>query len=198
MIDNWRSYRLEDFIPFTPEVYFRLIERVNEAWWPVQFVAIALGLVVLILAFRGKSRLALALLAPAWAFCGVVFHLQYYAEINVAASWFGYMFITQAILLLVLAAATSKPDPSRRPDRWRMSIGVAITVVGLLPWPLFSLMSSGDWSQSEYFALHPDPTALFTFGMVLLCLRGLKAGLAVLVPVVWGAISILTLIALAP
>jgi hypothetical protein len=198
VIDDWRSYRLEDFIPFTPEVYFRLIERVNEAWWPIQFVAIALGLAALILAVRGNTRSALALLAPAWIFSGIVFHLQHYAEINVAATGFGYMFIAQAILLLVLATATSRPDPSRHRDRWRTSIGVAITVVGLLPWPLVSLARSGGWSQSEYIALHPDPTALFTIGMVLLCLRGFKAGLAVLVPVVWGAISILTLIAMAP
>lgn len=198
MIDDWRSYRLEDFIPFTPEVYFRLIERVNETWWPVQLLALALGLAALILAVRGNARWALALLAPAWAFSGIVFHLHYYAEINVAATWFGYLFIAQAVLLLALAATMGKPDPSSHPGRWRTVTGVAITVVGLLPSSLVSLARSENWSQSEFFALHPDPTALATIGLVILCLRGLKTGLAALIPIAWAAISILTLIAMTP
>jgi len=198
VIDDWLSYRLEDFIPFTPEVYFRLIERVNEAWWPVQFVAIALGLATLILAVRGNPRWALALLAPAWIFSGIVFHLQHYAEINVAATWFGYMFIAQAALLLVLAVAMGKPDRSSRPGRWRMSVGATISVAGLLAWPLISPIRGDGWIQSEFFALHPDPTALATIGLIVLCLRGFKTGLAALIPIIWGAISILTLIAMAP
>ena len=33
MIADWASYALADFIPFTAEVYARLVERVNEAGW---------------------------------------------------------------------------------------------------------------------------------------------------------------------
>jgi len=198
VIDDWRSYRLEDFIPFTSEVYFRLIERVNEAWWPAQFVAIAFGLAVLILAVRGNYRWVLTLLAPAWAFSGIVFHFQHYAEINVAATWFGYTFIAQAALLLLLAAAVGKPELSSRPGPWRIATGTAITVIGLLAWPMVSLVRNESWTQSEFFALHPDPTTLATIGLIILCLRGFKAGLAALIPIAWGAISILTLIAMAP
>jgi len=34
--------RLQDFIPFTAEVYFRLLERVGEAFWQQQLLTLAL------------------------------------------------------------------------------------------------------------------------------------------------------------
>ena len=70
-MSDWQSYRLEDFIPFSPEVYFRLVERINEAWWPLQFLALGLGLAALAAAWRGRVRVALVLLAPAWAASGM-------------------------------------------------------------------------------------------------------------------------------
>ena len=113
MIDDWASYALADFVPFTPEVYVRLIERVNADGWPLQLPAVALGLACLVLAWRGRARLALGLLAPAWACSGVVFHLQRYAELNWAATWFGGAFLAQAVLLfgfaLVGGGAPSRP-----------------------------------------------------------------------------------------
>lgn len=43
-MNGWQTYRLEDFIPFTPEVYWRLLERINEAFWPLHVLAVAIGL----------------------------------------------------------------------------------------------------------------------------------------------------------
>lgn len=199
MAGDWRSYRLEDFIAFTPEVYFRLIERVNETWWPAWFLGLALGLTALLLALRGQGGFGLALLAPAWICSGVVFHLQHYAEINVAATCFGYAFLAQAGLLLALPASLRQDaDVSQRPRRWWWGIGSILAISGLLLWPLLSALCGGVWSRAEVFALHPDPTALVTLGMILICLRGLRAGLAALIPLAWALISALTLLAMQP
>lgn len=57
-MNGWQTYRLEDFIPFTPEVYWRLLERINEAFWPLHVLAVAIGLAALLLALRGNRRTA--------------------------------------------------------------------------------------------------------------------------------------------
>jgi len=192
---DWLSYRLADFIPVTPEVYFRLVERVNAAWWPLQLLAGALGLVALALAWRGRSRFALALLAPAWAASGVVFHLQRYAELNWAAVYFGGAFLVQAVLLLALALFGR--DPGRRPGATPRAVtGAALALFGLVAYPVVTAVAGDGWSRAEVFGLHPDPTAVATLGMVLLALTGARAWLALALPLLWLLVASLTLVAL--
>ena len=79
MIDNISSYSVKNFIPFGDEVYFRLFERHFEKWWPVHPLMLLLGVIILVLAWMGKSRaLAVALAVPI-VFCAVTFHFQFYA-----------------------------------------------------------------------------------------------------------------------
>ena len=67
-MNEWTSYRLQDFIPFTAEVYFRLLERMRETFWPLHLLTLALGATTLVLALKHRPRLACLLLAPLWAF----------------------------------------------------------------------------------------------------------------------------------
>lgn len=195
MNGDWLSYRLGDFIPFTNEVWFRLVERVNEAWWPLQFPVIVLGLAALVLAWRGRPRLALALLAPAWASTGIVFHLQRYAELNWAAVYFGAAFLVHAVLLLTLALFGRMPE--RRVERTPGTFVVAaVALFGLVAWPAIVLVTGHGWNRAEVFALHPDPTAVASLGVALLALRGIRSGLATVIPLLWLGVSILTLVAL--
>ncbi|NCF09887.1 MAG: MFS transporter permease, partial [Gammaproteobacteria bacterium] len=190
-----QSYRLEDFIPFSPEVYFRLVERINEAWWPLQFLALGLGLAALAAAWRGRVRVALVLLAPAWAASGIVFHLQRYAELNWAADYFGGAFLVQSALLLGLGLFGRAPErpPGRSPMAW---VGAAITLFGLVGYPLIASVGGHGWSRSEVFALHPEPTVLVTLGIALVVLVGVQAALAAVIPILWIGIATLTLAAL--
>ena len=43
-MSEWWTYRLYDFLLFTPRTYYRLFELYNAAVWPAQIAAIALGL----------------------------------------------------------------------------------------------------------------------------------------------------------
>jgi hypothetical protein len=195
VIADWTSYALADFIPFTPEVWFRLVERVNVAGWPLQFPGIALGLAALVLTWRGRPRLALTLLAPAWASAGVVFHLYHYAELSWAAVHFGAAFLAQAALLLTLARFGRMPD--RRVERTPGTVVVAaVALFGLVAWPAMVLVTGHGWNRAEVFALHPDPTAVASLGVALLALRGLRAYVATLIPLLWLGVSTLTLVAL--
>ena len=195
-MNGWQTYRLEDFIPFTPDVYWRLLERINEAFWPLHVLAVAIGLAALLLALRDNQRIALALLAPAWLTSGILFHFTYYAELNWAAPWFGWGFIAQAALLLALAwfAGSSRTHgPSKGVST---GIGAIVAMVSLLGYPLIAATIGPGLSHAETYGLHPDPTAIATLGVLLILLRGPGFWLASLIPILWCVIGALTLIAI--
>jgi len=196
MINDWQTYRLGDFIPFAPEVYFRLIERVNEAFWPLQLVTLAMGLAALALALRGNGRAALIVLAPGLVVSAFAFHFDYYAEINIAAPWLGRAFIAQAVLLAVIAALPGPRPPQPPPGAIQRIVGTAIAVIGLAAWPLISVLAGHGWNRSEVFGLHPDPTAVAALGIVLLVVTKLRAALVMMIPAFWCLMTGLILHAL--
>jgi len=195
-MSDWQSYRLEDFIPFTPEIYWRLIERINETFWPLHILTVALGTAALVLALRGNMRTALILLAPAWLSSGIIFHLSYYAELNWAAPWFGRAFIAQAAILLVIAAFIVNRQAGSRTGGLTTRVGTAITALALLAYPLIAIVLGPGPTRAETHGLHPDPTALATIGIVLVALRGGGAWLALVIPMLWCLVATLTLIPL--
>ena len=196
MNDDWQTYRLGDFLPVTPEVYWRLIERVNEAWWPLQLLTLALGLAALVMALRGNRRIAWLLLAPAWLSSGVIFHLNYYAELNWAASWFGRGFIAQAGVLLALVAFAGPGKVQYQPGTASTAIGAILAISALLAYPLIALTLGGGATHAEIFGLHPDPTAIATLGILLAAHRGPATWLALPIPLLASLLATLTLVAL--
>ncbi len=191
-MEDWQSYRLTDFIPFTPDVYWRLLERVNEAYWPLQFAIVALGFLALWLAWVGKPRWVLLLLAPVWLGTGLGFHLRHYAELNWAATWFGWAFIGQAALLLALAPVVRLAFVRKWPRR----VGAGLAIVALLIYPWLATALGQGFRHAEIFGLHPGPTAIASLGLTLMVLRGAMAWLAMVIPLLWCLIDGLTLIAL--
>ena len=87
------GYQLQQFIPFSHDVYLRLLERIGETYWPWHIATLLLGVIVLLLALRYKASAGCILLAPLWLFVGYVFFLQHYAELNWAGNYIGYAFI---------------------------------------------------------------------------------------------------------
>ena len=65
-----------DFLLFSPRTYYRLFELYNAAIWPLQIVALAAGVAILLLcasqAWRG--RLIAAMLAACWLWFAWAFH----------------------------------------------------------------------------------------------------------------------------
>ncbi len=192
----WHTYRLEDFVPFTPDIYWRLLERINEAFWPLHVLAVAIGLTALLLALRGNQRMALALLAPAWLTSGIIFHFTYYAELNWAAPWFAWGFIAQAALLLALAFFAGSSRTQGPSKGLSTGIGATVAVVSLLAYPLIAATIGPGLSHAETYGLYPDPTAIATLGVLLILLRGPSFWLASLIPFLWCVIGSLTLIAI--
>ena len=61
-------YSMRQFLPITPEAYFRLFERLNEALWPFEVFAFIARIVVPILMRRGNGAMAGILWGLCW--CG--------------------------------------------------------------------------------------------------------------------------------
>lgn len=191
-MNGWSSYALQDFIPFTADIYFRLLERMNETFWPLHLLTFALGVAAVLLAFKNRGRLACLFISPVWGFVAFAFFIQRYAELNWAGGYIGYFFFAQAILFILIALTTKRLDNAfwKKPS---VVIGIAIALVGLIGWPFIAPLTGGSWSQAEFFGIHADPTAMVTFGLALILLRGWGLWLIALIPALWLLISGLTL-----
>lgn len=186
------GYQLQQFIPFSSDVYLRLLERIGEAYWPWHIATLLLGVLVLLLALRHKAHAGCMLLAPLWAIVGVAFFIQHYAELNWAGDFFGYAFIAEAILLLFIALSgkgLAKTAPAKRPA---IVIGLILALTGLVGWPFIWLLTGSSWYQAEVFGIFADPTAIATLGLLLIMLRGWLLWLSAIIPLLWLLISGLT------
>lgn len=185
---EWWTYRLSDFLMFTPGTYYRLFERQNEALWPLQLFTLALGVVLTGTAWRvaGRRQVLPGLLAMVWVFVAWAFHWQRYAPINLAAKWFAAAFVLEALLLAGWAArmaASQTAAPRRRG-------GLVMSLLGLVLLPLIGPLLGRSWAAVELFGLAPDPTATVTLGLLLM--TGAPAPLLV-IPLLWCVASWATL-----
>jgi hypothetical protein len=189
-MSEWWTYSLTDFLLFAPETYQKLFASYNRAVWPAQLVAVALGIALLVPAWhrhRHFLRLALAILAAGWALSGWAFHLQRYATINWAATWFAAGFLLQAALLCA-AAATMRHAPA---VGGRSLAGTAMMTIALL-YPLLAPLTGRPFGQAEVIGFAPDPTVLTTLGLLLILPPPWRWRLLPL-PLVWSAIGGATL-----
>ncbi len=84
-MSEWWTYRPEDFLLFSPRVYWRMFELHNAAFWPLHFATLAAGLAIILLVLRRPSSRGLwvaLILAALWAFVGLTFLWGRYAAIN--------------------------------------------------------------------------------------------------------------------
>lgn len=193
MIEDWTSYRVADFIPFTAEVYFRLLERMGETFWPLHLLTVAMGLLIVLLALNGRGRVACVLLAGFWAWVGVTFLMQRYAQLNWAGEYFAWGFLAQAALLVLIALSGRGSASAGRPAGVSGWVGLTLGLAGVLAYPVIAPLAGFGWLQAETFGIHPDPTAVATIGIALVAFDGAWRWLAFVVPGLWCLISILTL-----
>ncbi|MCK5790092.1 MAG: MFS transporter permease [Ketobacter sp.] len=187
-MEEWSTYAVANFIPFTAEVYLRLIERVNAAWWPLHLATTVIGIGALALAVTGR-RLAGTLLALLWGWAAYGFLQQFYANLNWAGVWFARGFYLQALLLTLLIFTTHQG--SKLPTA-RLRSGVLLATLGLF-WPLISLIGRVTLRQTEVVGIHADPTTIFALGVILLMQRGWWLWVLLPMPLLWCLISGLSL-----
>jgi hypothetical protein len=168
-MSEWWTYTLSDFLMYAPRTYWRLVELYNRDFWPLHVPVLATGLAALWLAAsrrRQGFRSIACGLAAVWLWVGWAFLWQRYASINWAAQYLAAAFAVQAVLLLAAAwlcsKATAPPGVAARGTGWLLA------TAGLL-YPLLGLALGRPWVQAEVLGMAPEPTALFTLGVLLLC-----------------------------
>ncbi|WP_026873417.1 DUF6064 family protein [Inquilinus limosus] len=193
-MSEWWSYRLSDFLLFSPRTYYRLFELYNAAIWPAQIASVLLGLAALMLLRRGGplgGSAAAAILAACWAWVAIAFHLDRYATINWAAPWAAAAFLAQAALLVWAGVIGNRLSaPSRLGPAGRAGIGIFL--IALAAQPAIGPLLGRGWRQAEIFGVAPDPTAIGTLGLLLAAAGPARWGLMVL-PVLWCAVTGATL-----
>ncbi len=179
-------------LPFTPDVYFRLIAQYNAEIWPGQVAGYALGAVavLLVLLWPGQwvARFVTAFLAFCWLWIGAVWHLQHYATLLWAAWGFAALFCVQGVLLARAGASRRKPVQfsfRAGPAGWA---GLFLMLYGLAGYPLVAWLAGPHWPGVPLFGVAPGPTTIFTFGLLLLAEQGPPRHL-LLFPVLWSLIQ---------
>lgn len=195
-MSEWWTYRLSDFLMFSPGTYWRLVERYNRDTWPLHVVMLAAGLALWWLSAR-RHRFAqpavLVVLAAIWLWVGWAFHWRRYAPINWAAAWLAAAYVLQAVLMFAVAIlGISRRSGPVAP--WAAAGASVFVVLGVLLYPLMGVLAGRPFIQSEVFGLMPEPTAAATLGLVFatnLPWRGLLAA----IPAMSLVLGLLTLLA---
>jgi hypothetical protein len=189
-VSEWWTYTLSDFLLFSPRTYFRLFELNNRAVWPAQVLALACGAAILPL-MRGRKpwhgRLLAAILAASWLWIAWAFHLERYAAINWAATWFAAAFAVQAVLLGWTGVVRGSLA-CRALDQWVARASLAMVAFALFAMPLIAPLTGRSWIQAEVFGIAPDPTAIATLG-VLAGAVGRTVWVLMPVPLLWCLIT---------
>ena len=187
----WKTYHLSDFLLFSARTWDRLFERYNRDVWPLQLVAVALGVCILVLALRRApawhGRVIAAILAVTWLWVAWAFQLKRYATINWAAKWFALAFVIEAMLLIWVGVVRDRfrAIPKRRAVRWS---GIVLFTFALVVAPLIGVLMRGSWSTAQTFGITPDPTVVATIGVILFAGERRAVSLLI-VPLLWCAIS---------
>ncbi|MBT6093363.1 MAG: hypothetical protein HOH04_00670 [Rhodospirillaceae bacterium] len=173
------TYSLSDFILFSPETYARLFVRYHEAIAPLPWIGFAAGLAIIWLVLRGQGRWATLLLAAGWIWTGWAFQIEPYAQLNWAATYFGWAFIIQGIALVL--AARDGTDRS----------GLVLLALAVVIHPLIGLITGHAWPTTGLVGTAPDPTAVASLGLALMWRGWRYWGLAI-IPAFWCLVSVAT------
>jgi hypothetical protein len=191
-MSEWWTYRPEDFLLFSPRVYWRMFELHNAALWPLHVVTLAAGLAVILLIARRpgtRTRWAALILAILWIFVGWSFLWNRYSTINWAAIYVAPAFFAEGVLLLVASLYDALAFAKRRPaDR----IGYLMFGFALLGQPLLAPLQGRGWASSEVFGIAPDSTVMATLGVLLLA-HGRLVPWLLPIPLLWCLLSGITL-----
>lgn len=191
-MSEWWTYRPEDFLLFSPRVYWRMFELHNAALWPLQVPALAAGATIVLLVARwpiSSARWLALLLAALWGFVGWSFLWERYVEINWAVAYVAPAFAVEGVMFLVCGLLPN----SLAFDRRGLAGGIGYFMLAFaIAFPLLAPLQGRGWASSEVFGIAPDPTAVATLGLLLLA-RGRLMPWLLPIPALWCLLSGMTL-----
>jgi hypothetical protein len=157
----------------------------------MQALAYLLGLACVALAVRPTRRSspfiawALGLL---WIFTGARYHLAFFDRVSPVAQPAGALFIVEGTLLVIAGVVWSRLSFRFVPGP-RAVAGLAFAVYALTLYPLLGHLAGHMYPRAPMFGVTPCPTAIFTFGMLLMTDRPVPAWLLP-IPFVWSLVGL--------
>ena len=194
-MSEWWTYRLEDFLLFSPRVYWRMFELHNAAVWPLQIGALLLGAAILVWTVRPKpwsDRVIWVVVGAAWIFVGWTFLWSRYSAINWAAAYALPVFAEEGLLLAWFGSWRRGIQGASRSAIERVA-GLGIFFYALAIHPLVAVFAGRPFVAAETFAIAPDPTAIATLGLLVMRSGGAVTWALTAVPLGWCIVSWATL-----
>jgi hypothetical protein len=198
-MSEWWTYTLQDFLLFSPRVYWRMFELHNRAVWPAQVPALLLGAAILVLVLKPRpwsGRVISAILAGAWTWVAWTFLWNRYSAINWAVAYAVPVFAVEALLLGWVGVLNGRLMFAVRRSA-SSAFGVLLLAYALVLHPFLANVAGRPLEAAEIFGIAPDPTVIATLGVLTLASDGIPARLLLLVPLAWCLASWATLHALA-
>ncbi len=191
---NIANYQLEDLLLFSPDVYFSSIAFYNQSIWPLPLLAILLSLVFFWLTLtlnHNKSLLAGLILTLGWAWCGAVYHLKFYQQINWMAFYYGWFFIAQSgVMILLLVRYFYQADQLMPSSTWQTGLGKTLIGSSVFILPFIGLIDGASIKASLILCLSLAPTLLATFGFALMIKK--IPGWLLMLPFTYTLVGLLT------
>ena len=176
-------------LPFTAEILFSSFGQYNRGLWPLPILAPALALAIILLTLRPVrhgARAIAALMALAWLWVGVGYHLLHFATLDFAAPVYGALFVLQGLLLAWTGVVRNRLAFRFGPDLFGWC-GIALALVAVA-WPFADALLGHAWQSVRVAGLAPGPTAVFTLGVLLLTAGRAPLHLA-LIPLLWTLVA---------
>jgi hypothetical protein len=176
-------------LPFTHAQFVFVFALYNGVIWPLQWVAQAVGVMMIVLLWRpsrDRDRVGIVLLAAMWLWTGLAYHVVFFSLINPAATLFGMFFVFEALLLAEAGLRGRLVfGEARGPSR---ALGWALLVYAVVGYPALGLLLGERALELPAFGLTPCPVVLATLGMLLLAKGPTRPWLFV-IPVAWALIG---------
>lgn len=171
---EWWTYRPSDLLMFSARTHERLFESLNADWWPLHGVMLAAGFTawgLLATRRRAASGAACIVIGCVWAWVGWAYVWRELAGVHNQGDLIAGAFVLQALLLVgggLAQALDARRGPVASPSATPAApFGALLMGWALLGQPLFAGLVGRPWLQAQVFGLAPDPTALFTLGLLV-------------------------------
>jgi hypothetical protein len=176
-------------MPFTPEQFFGVFARYNQAVWPMQVVLNGIAILIVALLVSGRawsSRQVAKLLAALWAWMAIVYHFGHFTRINPAAWGFGAAFLLASFAFAWFGVV--KDRLAFRPVGGARGLaGGALIGFALALYPGLGYLLGHEYPRAPTFGL-PCPTTIFTLGVLLFAVPPVPRWVFA-VPLLWAAVG---------
>jgi hypothetical protein len=177
-------------LPFTREEFLEVFAAFNTAIWPLQIVAVGMGLLTIGLLLQSPTRAnrtISAVLGVLWLMSGIGYHWLFFSAINPAAYLFGAAFVAASAIFFVEGVVRGRILFTRRAPLHLLSAGV-LGFYSLLLYPALGLLATHPYPTTPLFGVAPCPTVIFTLALLLLA-RHPTPWLLAVVPLAWSVIG---------